>query len=64
MRYTVALTVRFEPEVLEELREMAEEEKRSAGSLIRIAVEGMLEKRKRRKGLEYDRLQRAAAIND
>ena len=62
MRYDAALTTRFEEETLEELREAAEEERRSTGSLIRIAVESMLERRKRRKGLEYDR--RKLLLND
>lgn len=42
MRYTVAITVRFEEEVLDRLREIAEKESRSVGSLIRIIIDEML----------------------
>ena len=42
MRYTVAITVRLEEDVLEELRARAAKEERSVGSLIRIAVREML----------------------
>ena len=42
MRYTMAITVRLEEEVLEKLRMRAAKEERSVGSLIRIAVREML----------------------
>jgi len=44
MRYTVALTVRFTEEMLEELRKVAEREQRSAGAVIRIAVKEKMER--------------------
>jgi len=44
MRYTEALTIRFEIEVMEELRKIAEKERLSAGSVVRMAVKEMLEK--------------------
>ena len=46
MRYTEALTIRFEIEVMKELREIAEKERLSIGSVIRMAVKEMLEKRR------------------
>ncbi len=50
MRYTMAITVRLEEEVLEKLRMRAAKEERSVGSLIRIAVREMLKDEQRAKG--------------
>jgi len=49
MRYTEALTVRFEAEMLEELREVAERAERSVGSVIRLML---------KQGLRRERLAR------
>ena len=41
-RYTASVAVRVTPEMLEELQKLAEEERRSVGSMIRVMLEEAL----------------------
>ena len=42
MKYTMAITIRFEEEVMKKLRDLAAKEYRSIGQVVRIAVSKML----------------------